>query len=106
MRNQEHLTDQFIHFVDSHHGVYSGQIFAQQLNELYKQGKIKGLNHEEWKDLLGGPENEFYIEAWANIESAEVTDDEGKEFIVFQNEGIFLCPKEIQGLIDWEQIYI
>jgi hypothetical protein len=98
------LYDQFDHVIDSHHGIYSGQLFAQTFNQLFENGKVKGISKESWQSLLNGPDDEFYLDSWADLDNIEITSDRVK-YLVYQNEGIFLYPKRINNLIDWDEMF-
>ena len=97
----ENYLEKFNHFVDSHHGIYSAQIFAQMLD--FKS--VSGIDIEDWKILLSGPDHEHYVEVWADeLHNIEVTDQAGKLWCVWENEGIYLYPKEIHDLINWDDL--
>jgi hypothetical protein len=100
MKTQEELFAMFDHFVDSHHGVYSAQVFAQSLD--FKQ--IEGMTIEDWNILLAGPDHEHYTDVWADLENITVVDQDGNKWLVYQNEGIFLYPESISELIDWDEL--
>lgn len=99
------LIAQFDHFVDSHHGIYSGKIFAEYLDHLFKTGNITGISNEDWKSLLAGPDDEFYLDAWANIDNVTITDEQGIKWMVYQNEGIYLYPESIHEQINFDELW-
>lgn len=101
MKTQEQLLAMFEHIVDSHHGIYSGQVFAQSIP--FEQ--ISGMTKEDYDILLSGPDHENYIEVWADeLQNVVVTGTDGKRWLVWENEGIFLYPEEINDLINWDEL--
>lgn len=94
------LFDQFEHVVDSHHGIYSAQVFAEKFNET----RIEGISKEDWTILLAGPDHEDYFQVWADCLDNITVDYEGKRWLVWENEGIYLYPEEIHDLIDWDEL--
>jgi hypothetical protein len=80
--------DALILLVDSHHGVFIPQIFAEQFADL--------LTQEQAKDL-SSPENEFYFEAWEDVlNNVQVQDKEGKKYNIFQNEDVWAIPVNME----------
>jgi hypothetical protein len=79
---------------DSHHGVYIPQLV------------VKGeLNNPNWdfsecskgdiETVISGPDNEFYWDAWNNIEqTVKITDNEGTVYFLCQNEDLWAIPEE------------
>ncbi len=100
--SQVHFSDVADHFVDSHHGIYSGQVFAQRLDSEFINGQIAGIDAESWAILIDGPDNEDYIDVWAELDNVTITDTKGKEWAVYEYEGIFLYPKDAD--IDWDEM--
>lgn len=101
MKTQDELFAMFEHFVDSHHGIYSGQIFAQSLDF----SQVEGISQDDWDILLAGPDHEHYVEVWADeLQNVIVKDSNGKRFLVWENEGIFLYPEEIQDQVNWDEL--
>lgn len=100
MKTQDELFEQFNHFVDSHHGIYSAQVFAQSLDF----SRIEGISLDDWNILLDGPDNDLYVEVWADKLDNITVDLEGKRWLVWENEGIYLYPEEIHNLINWDEI--
>lgn len=99
MSKKQHFHEVANHFIDSHHGIYSAQVFAESLN--FEQ--LKGITKEDYDILLAGPEHEDYVEVWANkLLNIVVADKNGKEWSAYENEGIFLYPKDAN--IDWEEM--
>lgn len=56
--------------VDSHHGQYSGQIFA----ETIKRELFETITAEDWAILETGPDHELYSEVCADLDSHQTTD--------------------------------
>jgi len=69
--------------VDSHHGVYCPQIFAQTINrELFPE-----ITEETWDILESGPDNELYWDTWAYDVEGQETIDGG---VVFQDGDVWI----------------
>ena len=96
----EHLMDQFIHIVDSHNGIYSAQAFAKRIDFE----TAVGISQEDWNILLAGPDHINYVEVWADELSKVKVFIEGKPYLVWENEGIYLYPEEIQDQINWDEL--
>jgi len=57
--------------VDSHHGIYCPQVFAQTI----KREMFPNISDETWEILEKGPDHELYWDAWAyDVEGQESTD--------------------------------
>lgn len=99
MSKKQHFHEVADHFVDSHNGVYSAQVFVERV----KFEQLKGITKKDYDILLAGPEHKDYVEVWANkLSNIVVTDEKGKEWSVYENEGIYLYPKDAN--IDWEEV--
>lgn len=71
--------------VDSHHGVYIPQIFAEGFDA--RSWGIEEFD-PDYQTLLEGPDAEYYWESWEAIMSKAVnTDADGKKFYLHQNDG-------------------
>lgn len=74
--------------VDSHHGIYSWQIFVSQLNS-YLHSQIKA-------DLitdLSSPDNEFYCDAADEVSQMTFKTPSGQKLFIHEYEGdIYLVP--------------
>lgn len=60
--------------IDSHHGVYIPQIFA----EMYIDGHLddwNGIRKEDIVQLLEGPSADWYWDAWTNVLDNAKSDD-------------------------------
>lgn len=88
--------------IDSHHGQYIGQIFAQ----MYEPYLRKQISKDALDSLLLGPEkSDMYFDMWADLEGIKLTNEEGKSFRFCQIDGdIFEIPEEEYHLIDWESV--
>ena len=53
---------QFV-LIDGNRGIYIPRVFAQR----YGQYCVKGLNEDDLKILLAGPDHMEYFEAWDNV---------------------------------------
>ena len=99
MQTLENVTMELL--VDSHHGIYCGQILAQTLGD-----KLKNVIGEDNYNILLNPEHEDYIEVWANSDSVTITDDAGKNWVLCLIEGdIWAIPENEYETINWEEIY-
>ena len=67
--------------IDSHHGIYSGQILATQY------GNHLQVSQEDKDILTAGPDHEYYIETWADMEGETMIDDTGERYFIWTNEG-------------------
>lgn len=87
---------------DSHHGQYIPQLVVKGEinNPLWDWTEC---NAEDIQACIDGPDNEWYWDAWCNIEqSVRITDSEGNEYFLFQNEDLWAIPVECQEqLEDW-----
>ena len=95
-----------------HHGVYIPQLFAQECASSFK-----GINHNDLKVLLEGPEHEWYWEAWDTVLSDSSIVRNGVEYMLHQDGDLWLvksfstCQDEInekveeyaQSMYEWEQ---
>lgn len=72
--------------VDSHHGIYSAQIFVETLHEDLK----KQIKPEILEDLKN-PENEFYWESWESVLDMEFKWNRQKVFVM-QIEDVWIVP--------------
>jgi len=79
------LTDAIL-VVDSHHGVYAPQFFIQQFAD-----KMVGLPDDVKQDLLAGPDNEYYWDAWDYASSCLVVVN-GEKYYIHHEEDIWLIP--------------
>ena len=70
---------------DSRHGVYIPQIMINRLVDNGWQG-IGKTDIDELKD----PDNEWYWDAWENVENnASFTDENGNTWLLWQNGDLF-----------------
>lgn len=80
-------------FADGSRGIYIPQFFAESI----KRDLVKGVSDEDWEILEAGPDHEFYLETWGNVESnAEVILD-GHKYTLANGEGggdlFLICPE-------------
>jgi hypothetical protein len=78
--------------VDSHHGIYSAQICLQSLNNDILRQVRQQVSNEDLGDILDGPGNEFYFEAFESLEQCNI-EFEGTNWTIQQNEDIWLVPE-------------
>ena len=78
-------------FLNDAHGIYIPQLFAEQVI----RETVSGVTDEDWQILEDGPDNEWYWEAWNNVEtSARITHPTTKVvYSVYQNGDCFLVPE-------------
>lgn len=87
---------------DSHHGQYIPQLVVKgELNN--PQWNWSGCSPEDIQAVLNGPEDEWYWDAWNNIEqSVKIKDVDGNEYFLCQNEDLWAIPVECADqLEDW-----
>jgi hypothetical protein len=79
---------------DSHHGQYIPQLVVEgELNN--PNWNWTKCNKEDIDVVLDGVENEFYWDAWCDIEdSVEITDNEGTKYFLIFNEDLWAVPDE------------
>lgn len=75
--------------VDSRHGIYCPQVFAQTVN----RDMFPSIREKYWAILESGPEHELYWDAWFyEVEGQESTDggtiyQDGDIWIVYEWDG-------------------
>lgn len=76
-------------------GVYLPQEFA----ETYQSSIVnfREIDKGDWQTLLNGPDDEWYWDAWNNIESTAILKIYGKKYTLYQNGDLFAVP------IDWNE---
>jgi len=73
--------------VDSHHGIYAPQFFIEEFAD-----KMVGLPDDVKQDLLAGPDNENYWDAWETVvDNCTVTID-GNQYSIYPGEDVWLIP--------------
>ena len=77
---------------DSHHGQYIPQIIvAGEINN--PAWDWSAVDQDDINAVISGPENEWYWEAWCNIESnVRITDKNGLEYFLYQNDDVWAVP--------------
>jgi hypothetical protein len=100
-----------ISFADSHaellvnsaHGIYIPQVFVEAY-EKYILWPDDSRVEETLSDLKS-PDNEFYCDSWDYLTgNCKLTNDNGKQFIIYQNEDVWAVPVDEYELIDWEDM--
>lgn len=80
--------------VDSHHGIYAGQVLAERITQEQWYGSWAGIDQDDLNALLDGPnsgDDGYYWEALIAVEdNAVFTDRAGQVWHVLQDEDIFL----------------
>ena len=85
--------------VDSHNGIYSAQMLAKWY------GPHLQIEKDDLDILLDGPDNDNYVEVWANIDGIELIDDSGEKYFIWQYEDIWAVPDGWEWSED-EETYI
>jgi hypothetical protein len=79
--------------VDSHFGIYSAQTLNERVN--------LDISDEDKAILADGPDNEQYIEVWADLSTCE-----GGTYHIHQIEGdIWIVPVDIE-IVDLDEVYM
>jgi len=78
--------------IDSHHGIYIPQFFAEQFADQ--------LTDEEKEDL-SDPYNEYYWDTWDNVLN-KIFIYEGKEFTLWHDDDLWLVPADATFEIDFD----
>ncbi len=89
--------DVAILLVDSHHGIYSGQILA------------KSIAREQWIDLtdvdhdilLAGPDHDDYLDVWSDISGKQFKGLDGVLYDIHELEDIWAVPADVE-ITNWE----
>ena len=91
--------DELLHVVDSHHGVYSYQIFSERFIDNLKTD----INIVSYQSLINGNphEDEYYFDIWSDGMANEEFVIDGKIYSVIENEGIYLIPTDMEIDDDW-----
>jgi hypothetical protein len=72
-------------------GIYLPRDFAMSFADRAKH--VANVSDEDWAILDAGPDHEHYWEAWeAVVDGAEVTDDKGQKFTLYQEGDLWLIP--------------
>jgi hypothetical protein len=76
--------------IDSHHGIYSWQLFAKCFAN--RAADVHGVSDEEWAILEAGPDHEFYMDAASSVDDNAVVTIDGVQYFFSQDEDIWLIP--------------
>jgi len=83
--------------VDGSAGIYVPYHFAQLFGD-----QLKNVKPEDLETLLDGPYDEWYWEAWQNIEMNGTIEFQGEDWTIYQYEGdVWLIHPEHE----WEDDY-
>jgi hypothetical protein len=75
-------------------GQYIPRDFATSFKD---RTNVSGVSDEDWKVLEAGPDHEHYWDAWSNVcDNAEITDENGVKFTVYQNGDCWLVPEGME----------
>ena len=81
--------------VDSHHGIYCGQFLFDCVGHLLD---ITEEKREEYKNDLSDPDNEFYLDAWNDLENETIISKNGERFNILSIDGdIWAIPEDMEG---------
>ncbi len=85
---------------DGNRGIYIPQLFAKQCNP---ENSYWVWNHQEHKDDLSNPENEFYWETWQTVmdEAYYLNPDNGKKYVLCEDEGNLWAVLEGYVVEEW-----
>lgn len=103
MKTQERTIENLaVLIADSHHGIYIPKLVVSS-NLNYPNWDFSEVDKEDINDVLSGPENENYWDAWNNIESnVKIFDDEGIEYFLVSNDDLWAIPCDLADqLEDW-----
>lgn len=87
------MTENAILLVDSHHGIYVPQIFAEQNKDLFPSNL-----QDELKDLLIGPDCEMYWDSWDTVLNLFEIDykpniiSPNTKYVLFQYDDLWAIP--------------
>lgn len=80
--------------LDSYHGVYIPQLFAQQC--LGEEGGWSNISPNDLEILCEGPDHEWYWEAWQSVLSdAEYADEHGTYILHHDGDLFACCPQKM-----------
>lgn len=88
------IQEEAVLIMDSHHGVYIPQLIVthERNNPQWDWSKC---NEEDIQACINGTEDEWYWEAWNNIEqNVKVFNDKGNEYFLISNEDVWAIPVE------------
>lgn len=107
------------HVVDSHHGIFSAQIFCQRFGSSQARwperetwiatwpdaGRQRAAQEGDrlWASVLAGPDGEYYAESWCDILDNAVIMIDGERFFIHESEGIYLVRDGVEwcDICDW-----
>lgn len=99
MKKSEQAREQAILIVDSANGVYIPQIFA----ERYEKEILNQFGLNTLAELQNDPrEYEFYWDAWNEVLDNFTLTQDGKTYILIQDEDLWLVPEKLAEY--WEYI--
>jgi hypothetical protein len=82
-----------VHWIDSAHGVYIPQAFAQSLGNDGRRKSVMNVSDEEWAVLDAGPDHEYYWDVWSDVEhNAEVVFPDNMTYRLHQDGDLWLIP--------------
>jgi hypothetical protein len=88
-------TSEPILLVDSHYGIYQPQILAEyiksQQDDISKQ-LFNSIASDDLETCLAGPDDEFYWDAYCDIENSARCIINKVEYFICQNEDTWLIP--------------
>jgi hypothetical protein len=88
-------SDKLVLAVDSHNGIYSPKFFIEWYRGFIVNND-NGVMDSDIKDVLDGPDNEFYWEAWEDIMNNAVLEINGVRYTIMQNEDVWFIPENME----------
>ena len=83
--------------IDGSAGVYAPKYFA----ELFGT-QLKNVSKADLETLMEGPDDEWYWEAWQNIEMNGAIEHNGEDWTIYQYEGdVWLVHPDHEWEDDW-----
>jgi|SRR5690606_27013311 len=90
-----------IHFINSAHGVYIPQVFA----EIVNRELVSGVNDYDWKTINDGPDNEWYWEAWDNVLNNATIKHDDVDYQLYEDGDLFLYCYELMTNEEKENLF-
>lgn len=79
-------------WIDSHHGIYMWQLFAQSFAD---RSIVSGVSDEDWAILEAGPDHDAssqHLDVADTVENNAIVTIDGRKYFVWQDEDIWLIP--------------
>lgn len=89
------ITEHAVLLLDSHHGVYTPQIIAEQYSHE-PHWDWSEVSKEDIQSLLNGVEDENYWEAWCHVLDNVTFEVDNMRYMLASNEDLWAVPSEIE----------